>query len=137
MRTILTTAATAAVCAAVRHQVERPGFEEKQWRRVCLRPMWNRVGAFGAPVAGRSLAVPSLLALGAVWFWRHNAPVSAGLVLGGGGSNLWERWRRGAVCDYLRVRNVPGPLGRYVYNAADLAIFTGALGMVLSARSKG
>ena len=90
MKTVLTAAATAAACAMVRHQVEKPGFGERRWGRVCLRPMWNQRGAFGLPVAGRTLAVPSLLALGLVWCCRHNAPVSAGLVLGGGGSNLIE-----------------------------------------------
>lgn len=94
MKTVLTAAATAAACAMVRHQVEKPGVGEKRWGRVCLRPMWNQRGAFGLPVAGRALAVPSLLALGLVWCCRHNAPVSAGLVLGGGGSNLLERLRR-------------------------------------------
>ena len=89
------------------------------------------------PVAGRTLAVPSLLALGLVWCCRHNAPVSAGLVMGGGGSNLLERLRRGMVCDYLRVQKGPGFLGRYVYNLADLAIFTGALGLVLFSRRDG
>ena len=48
-----------------------------------------------------------------------------------------ERLRRGMVCDYLRVQKGPGPLGRYVYNLADLAIFTGALGLVLSSRRDG
>lgn len=95
MKTVLTAAATAAACAIVRHQVEKPGFGERRWGRVCLRPMWNQRGAFGLPVAGRALAVPSLLALGLVWCCRHNAPVSAGLVLGGGGSNLIERLRPG------------------------------------------
>ena len=137
MKTVLTAAATAAACAMVRHQVEKPGFGEKRWGRVCLRPMWNQRGAFGLPVAGRTLAVPSLLALGLVWCCRHNAPVSAGLVLGGGGSNLLERLRRGMVCDYLRVQKGPGFLGRYVYNLADLAIFTGALGLVLFSRRDG
>ena len=137
MKTVLTAAATAAACAMVRHQVEKPGFGERRWGRVCLRPMWNQRGAFGLPGAGRTLAAPSLLALGLVWCCRHNAPVSAGLVLGGGGSNLIERLRRGMVCDYLRVQKGPGPLGRYVYNLADLAIFTGALGLVLSSRRDG
>ena len=137
MKTVLTAAATAAACAMVRHQVEKPGFGEKRWGRVCLWPMWNQRGAFGLPVAGRALAVPSLLALGLVWCCRYNAPVSAGLVLGGGGSNLLERLRRGMVCDYLRVQKGPGFLGRYVYNLADLAIFTGALGLVLFSRRDG
>ena len=71
MKTVLTTAATAAACAIVRHQVEKPGFGERRWGRVCLRPMWNQRGAFGLPVAGRALAVPSLLALGLVWCCRQ------------------------------------------------------------------
>ncbi|WP_300638328.1 signal peptidase II, partial [uncultured Oscillibacter sp.] len=59
-----------------------------------------------------------------------------GLVAGGGLSNLWERLRRGRVYDYLRFPKAPGPLGRYVYNLADLAIFLGAAGLLLGRRRR-
>ena len=59
--------------------------------------------------------------------------LGAGLLLGGGLSNLWERIRHGRVLDYLRFPKAPGPLKKYTYNLADLAIFAGALGLVLSA----
>ena len=60
--------------------------------------------------------------------------LGAGLLLGGGLSNLWERIRHGRVLDYLRFPKAPGPLKKYTYNLADLAIFLGAVLMVLRRR---
>ena len=75
-------------------------------------------------------------ALHFVYDWSGRAPAAAGLVLGGGLSNLWERLRYGRVYDYLRFPRVPGPLGRYVYNLADLALFLGAAGLLLGRRRR-
>ena len=52
--------------------------------------------------------------------------LAAGILLGGGASNLAERLRWGSVRDYVRFPKVPGPLGRYVYNLADGAVALGA-----------
>ena len=38
------------------------------------------------------------------------------------------------VLDYLRFPKAPGPLKKYTYNLADLAIFLGAVLMVLRRR---
>ena len=76
------------------------------------------------------------LALAAVLRCRRRAPAAAGLVLGGGLSNLWERLRYGRVYDYLRFPKAPGPLGRYVYNLADLALFLGAAELLLGRRRR-
>ena len=67
---------------------------------------------------------------------RKRAPAAAGLILGGGLSNLWERLRHGWVYDYLRFPKAPGPLGRYVYNLADLVLFLGAAGLLLGRRRR-
>ena len=92
--------------------------------RVRFQPLWNRRGAFDLPA----------LVLAAVWLCRRQSPVGAGLLLGGGLSNLWERLRQGAVFDYLRFPKAPGPLKRYVYNLADFAVFAGALALLLGKR---
>ena len=52
--------------------------------------------------------------------------LGAGLILGGGLSNLWERLRHGRVYDYVRFPKAPGKLKQYVFNLADFAIFLGA-----------
>lgn len=99
--------------------------------KVQFTTLWNRKGAFDAPVQARKMAVLSLLLLPLTLLWRTSSPVGAGLILGGGLSNLWERLRFGAVYDYLKFPKAPRPWRRYVYNLADLAIFGGVVLVVL------
>lgn len=135
---IVTAASVAAACAAVRRALCRAGRREtSHWGgRVRLTSLWNSGGAFGLPLERRTLAALSAMALAAVIRQRRRSPTAAGLVLGGGLSNLWERLRHGRVYDYLRFPKAPGPLGRYVYNLADLALFAGAAGLLLSRRRR-
>ena len=108
---IFVSAAVVSACTAARWYLCRAGRRETEhWGgRVRLTALWNSGGAFGLPIGRRPL-----LAL----------------------SNLWERLRRGRVYDYLRFPKAPGPLGRYVYNLADLAIFLGAAGLLLGRRRR-
>ena len=86
------------------------------------------------PLYGRQMARLSLAALWALLGVCGGRGLGAGLLLGGGLSNLWERIRHGRVLDYLRFPKAPGPLKKYTYNLADLAIFLGAVLMVLRRR---
>ena len=135
---ILTTAVTAAVtwgaCVMARQEVEEQPPREGRWFR--LRPTVNRGAAFGLPLEPRVLPVLSASSLALVWAMGRKCPAAAGLVLGGGLSNLWERADRGEVLDYLHFPGAPGPLGRYVYNLADLAILAGGLGLAAGRRKK-
>ena len=90
---------------------------------------YRRRGVYISPLAVAAVAVLAALLAAAGCLGRN--PAAAGLVLGGGLSNFWERLRRGRVYDYLRFPGAPGPLGRYVYNLADLAVFLGAAGLLL------
>lgn len=132
--TIVTALAVAALCALLRHKLDRPGrpVRELLGGRVRLTALWNRGGAFGIPLKAVALAAVSVGILAALVLWAGRSLWTA-LVLGGGGANLWERARYGKVYDYLQFPRAPGRLKRYVYNLADLAIFAGALGLVLSA----
>ena len=144
MLTTIWIAAVLFACTAARRALCRPGRRETvHWGgRVRLTALWNGGGAFGLPVgrgtlaalSALALAALSALALAAVLRCRKRAPAAAGLILGGGLSNLWERLRHGRVYDYLRFPKAPGPLGRYVYNLADLALFLGAAGLLLGRR---
>lgn len=136
LTTIWIAAAVLFACTAARRALCRPGRRETvHWGgRVRLTALWNGGGAFGLPVGRGTLAALSALALAAVLRCRTRAPAAAGLILGGGLSNLWERLRHGRVYDYLRFPKAPGPLGRYVYNLADLALFLGAAGLLLGRR---
>ena len=68
--------------------------------------------------------------LGVLWARRKEHPVSTGLVLGGGLSNLLERLRQGKVYDYVQFPKAPGRWSRYVYNLADFAIILGGIGFM-------
>ena len=132
--TIVTALAVAALCTLLRHRLDHPGRPARELLggRVRLTALWNRGGAFGIPLKAGALAAVSVGILAALVLWAGRSLWTA-LVLGGGGANLWERARHGKVYDYLQFPRAPGRLKHYVYNLADLAIFAGALGLVLSA----
>ena len=134
MMTLLIALLTLSACTMARWYLERPGRKERSvlGGKVRLTTLWNRGAAFGLPLGREVLVVLSTLVLAATaLFWRRRNPFGAGLVLGGGVSNLWERLRHGKVLDYLRVPALPGKLGKMVYNLADLALFLGALLLAL------
>lgn len=140
MMTLLITLLTLTACTLARWYLERPGRKERGalGGTVRLTTLWNRGAAFGLPLGREMLVLLSTLALAATaLFWRRRNPIGAGLVLGGGVSNLWERLRHGKALDYLRFPALPGKLGKYVYNLADLALFLGALLLALLPRKKG
>lgn len=130
---------TLAACTLARWYLERPDRKERSalGGKVRLITLWNRGAAFGLPLGRKVLMALSVLVLAATaMFWRCRNSLGAGLVLGGGISNLWERLRHGKVLDYLRFPALPGRLGKVVYNLADLALFLGALLLALFPRRK-
>ncbi len=75
--------------------------------------------------APRLLALVSLLASGAVLLWILRQPLSGrweslglGLLLGGALGNGLDRWRMGAVIDFLALVPIHFP----IFNLADVAI---------------
>ncbi len=125
---VVTGGAVAGACTLLRWYLDRssrrPRTALNGWVEVTA--LWNRGSAFGLlPVGSRALAVLSAALLPVTAALGRRSPLGAGLVLGGGVSNLWERVRYGRVYDYLRFPRAPKPLRRYVFNAADLAIFSG------------
>ena len=138
MITVCTATAVLSVCTAARWYLCRTSRKETSvWGgRVCLTELWNGGAAFGLPLGRKTLLAGSLAALLALAYCRRRGPAAAGLALGGGLSNLWERLRAGRVYDYIRFPGAPGPLGRYVFNLADLAVFLGAAGLLLGDRRR-
>ena len=121
-------AVVAALCALTRrllwdHPASAGGV-------IQFKPLWNRGAAFGLPVGRRAVAALSGLCLTWVWLCRGRNPVGAGLLLGGGTSNLWERLCHGRVFDYVHFPKAPGPLRHYVFNLADFAILAGVLALL-------
>lgn len=74
-----------------------------------------------------------------VWVWmrreQHAAlvQVAAGLLIGGALGNVVDRVIYGAVADFLNM-SCCGIENPYAFNVADIAIFAGALGLVVFAK---
>ncbi len=106
-----------------------------------LRMAWNQGINFGLFANGTEIMRWVLVALALaistwVWFWVRREPqsrivhVSAGLLIGGAMGNVLDRFIYGAVADFLNM-SVPGIDNPYSFNVADIAIFAGAIGLVL------
>ncbi|MEM9430566.1 MAG: signal peptidase II [Pseudomonadota bacterium] len=107
-----------------------------------FRMAWNtgiNFGLFGSEVdAMRWILIAVALVISAVltvWALRTGGwrvPILAGVVVGGALGNVWDRIVYGAVADFLNM-SCCGIRNPYAFNVADIAIFVGALGLVLFA----
>jgi signal peptidase II len=106
-----------------------------------LRMAWNRGVNFGLlsgfdmrwVLVGLALAISALV----LWWVRREGAgtrslVSAGLLVGGAAGNVIDRVLYGAVADFLNM-SCCGIENPYAFNIADVAVFLGALGLVLFA----
>jgi signal peptidase II len=102
-----------------------------------LRMAWNTGINFGLLNISRWLLIAVALAIVVwvlVWVRREGggrlAMVSAGLLVGGALGNVIDRVVYGAVADFLNM-SCCGIENPYAFNVADIAIFAGALGLIL------
>ncbi len=106
-----------------------------------LRMAWNEGVNFGlfsnsADVMRWALIGVALVISGWVLWWVYKeragrlALISAGLLVGGALGNVIDRVIYGAVADFLNM-SCCGIENPYSFNVADVAIFVGALGLVL------
>ena len=132
MLTAFIAALTLGGCVAARWYLDRPSRREKEHvgGQVRLKALWNEGAAFSLPIGRSVVTAVSAALLGVLWARRKEHPVSTGLVLGGGLSNLLERLRQGKVYDYVQFPKAPGRWSRYVYNLADFAIILGGVGLM-------
>lgn len=107
---------------------------------LVFRMGWNygiNFGLFsGAPDAARWILIALALVICgwvARWALRDGglwARISAGLLIGGALGNVADRLIHGAVADFLNM-SCCGIQNPYSFNIADIAVFCGALGLVL------
>lgn len=108
-----------------------------------LRMAWNygiNFGLFSGQSDGtRYILIAIALAIVAfVLFWMRRDPpgragfFSAGILIGGALGNIVDRLLYGAVADFLNM-SCCGIENPYAFNVADIAVFAGALGLVLFA----
>lgn len=106
-----------------------------------LRMAWNEGVNFGLFASGSDAVRWGLIAVAlaisawvVIWVRRDGAGtkalISAGLLVGGALGNVIDRLRYGAVADFLNL-SCCGYENPYAFNVADVAIFAGALGLVL------
>ncbi len=111
-----------------------------------LRMAWNQGVNFGLMASDTDVTKWILIAVALaivawvwIWIWRADAGrfarVAAGLLIGGALGNVIDRLLYGAVADFLNM-SLPGWQNPYSFNVADIAIFAGAIGLVLVPQKK-
>ena len=105
-----------------------------------LMMAWNtgiNFGLFGSgEKVGRAILIAIALAIvaGLLWWVRQLAgwrqPLLVGAVIGGALGNVWDRVQYGAVADFLNI-SCCGIHNPFAFNIADVAIFLGAIGLIL------
>lgn len=106
-----------------------------------LRMAWNQGVNFGLFSSSEAIMRWVLIAVAfAVCLWvyiwiRRTRPgwltqLAAGLLIGGALGNVVDRIFYGAVADFLNM-SLPNWRNPYSFNVADIAIFAGAIGLIL------
>ncbi|MDO5605204.1 MAG: signal peptidase II [Paracoccus sp. (in: a-proteobacteria)] len=112
-----------------------------------LRMAWNQGVNFGLFSSDQGLMKWLLIGVAVavcvwVFLWvRHTRPgrltqIAAGLLIGGAIGNVIDRLAYGAVADFLNM-SLPGWRNPYSFNIADIAIFAGAIGLILQPPAAG
>lgn len=111
-----------------------------------LRMAWNRGVNFGlmagdSPWLRWALIGVALVIVAVVWRWVARAghgPLArmcAGVLIGGALGNVIDRLHYGAVADFINM-SCCGFTNPTAFNIADIAIFAGAIGLVLFSPDK-
>lgn len=107
-----------------------------------LRMAWNQGVNFGLMSSETDVMRWTLIGVALaiciwVWIWLARsgagrlARISGGLLIGGAIGNVIDRIYYGAVADFLNM-SLPGWQNPYSFNVADISIFAGAIGLILT-----
>ncbi|VAV94531.1 Lipoprotein signal peptidase [hydrothermal vent metagenome] len=107
-----------------------------------LRMGWNTGVNFGLFSSNRWVLIAiALIIIAVILWWIKREPgglwqkISAGLLIGGALGNVADRLIYGAVADFLNM-SCCGINNPFVFNTADIAVFAGALGLVVFSNPK-
>lgn len=136
--TILVAAAVFGAAGLVRTYLDRTSRRDTVHfgGHVELTKVWNTGAAFSLPIPKALVGGFSALALLFAWRERKSSALGAGLVIGGGAANAYERLRHKRVYDYVRFPKAPGKAGRFVWNLADFAILLGILRLLFPPKKR-
>ncbi|MEC7764678.1 MAG: signal peptidase II [Pseudomonadota bacterium] len=107
------------------------------------RMAWNEGVNFGLFASSQDtmrwilIGVALAICAGVLW-WVHrdamrlSARIAAGILVGGALGNVIDRVVYGAVADFLNM-SCCGFTNPYSFNVADIAVFAGAIGLILLA----
>lgn len=105
-----------------------------------LHMAWNEGINFGLFGSGSDITRWALIGIGLaislgllIWFRKSQSlwlQAAVGLVVGGAIGNIYDRFTYGAVADFLNM-SCCGFENPYAFNVADIAIFIGAIGLLL------
>jgi signal peptidase II len=108
-----------------------------------LTMVWNPGMSFGlgrthGDISRWVFAVFAIGVAGAIGWWAHKNDKrlfawAAGLLIGGALGNVIDRFRYGAVVDFIDVGALFGKLFPWIFNVADSAITVGAALLLLEA----
>ena len=106
---------------------------------LTFRMAWNKGVNFGigSGFEMRWVLIGIAITIGAIviyWIYREGGSrwtyISAGLLVGGALGNVLDRLLYGSVADFLNM-SCCGFDNPYAFNMADIAVFAGAIGLVI------
>lgn len=130
-----------AVDGCIKKYMEQQGKKaNKSYGKVSIRHCQNKGAMYslGKNKPDFVKKASLVISVGVAWKWlaamfgKKNAMKSAGysMLLGGSMSNLWDRWKRGYVVDYIHV-NVRY-LKKIIFNISDVCIVFGGILVALA-----
>lgn len=114
--------------------------------RIVIEKYYNHGAALNflekKPKVMRAIHTAILVVVGVFYYFllrkggKNLEKTGVAMLLGGGLSNLFDRYSKGYVVDYFHINRGPKWLKRIVFNISDFCVFIGALLAVASSEMK-